>query len=161
MSILIVNAYINIQKLFKNLTISLGTGILAAFCSGNVSLTYSQMKTPSFAPLGFIFPIIWTLLYTGLGISAYISEMKDAPCYTGLKNTTKLYYLQLIFSFMWPVLFFNFKMPLAALISLFILVLLTIAVGMNFLKQSKYTLIFTLPYLIWCVFLILLNIFML
>ena len=63
------------------------SNVLSRLLSGiSTSTYYSQLIKPSFAPPSFIFPIVWTILYVLMGISAYkilkkgydLSKVKDA-----------------------------------------------------------------------------------
>ena len=48
------------------------SNVLSRLLSGiSTSTYYSQLIKPSFAPPSFIFPIVWTILYVLMGISAY------------------------------------------------------------------------------------------
>ena len=47
--------------------------LLSNLISGQVTRSnYSQLIKPGFAPPGYIFPIVWTILFILMGISAYI-----------------------------------------------------------------------------------------
>lgn len=47
-------------------------GVLSALLSGGFSERYSELIQPPFAPSGAVFPVVWTILYALMGISAYI-----------------------------------------------------------------------------------------
>ena len=61
-----------------SVAIALGVGGLSAFLtSGNMDI-YSRIEQPPLAPPPILFPIVWTILYVLMGISAaMIYEEKD------------------------------------------------------------------------------------
>ncbi|MGL5329996.1 MAG: TspO/MBR family protein, partial [Peptostreptococcaceae bacterium] len=72
-------------KEIRNFLISILIPILIGYCSSalaelvsglSTSEYYSQLIKPGFSPPSYVFPIIWTILYTLMGISAYIVMKK-------------------------------------------------------------------------------------
>ena len=59
------------SALIISILIPLAVGSLSALFSGNMS-SYSMFEKPAFSPPGFIFPIVWTVLYILMGISSYL-----------------------------------------------------------------------------------------
>ena len=91
----------NLKKLFIYILIPLGLGTLVGLVtSGNTD--YIQ---PSFAPPAIVFPIVWTILYTLMGISSYI--ISESNSYRKRKALS-LYWIQLIFNLLWSFVFFVF-----------------------------------------------------
>lgn len=69
-----------------------------------------------------------------------------------------LFVVQLVFNFLWSIIFFGFRNPLIAFIDiilLWIMILLTIIKFHKLSKQAAYLLI---PYVLWVSFAALLNI---
>ena len=53
-----------------SVAISLGAGILSALLTrGNMNI-YEEVSTPPLSPPAFLFPVVWTVLYVLMGISA-------------------------------------------------------------------------------------------
>ena len=61
----------NKSALIISILIPLAVGTLSALLSGNIS-EYSLINKPLISPPGFVFPIVWTILYILMGISSYI-----------------------------------------------------------------------------------------
>ena len=62
----------NLKRFLISLAIPLGTGVISALITrGNMDI-YSQINNPPFAPPGWLFPVVWTALYTLMGISLYL-----------------------------------------------------------------------------------------
>ena len=64
----------NIKKLLIYLAIPLAVGGLSALFSGGMS-DYASLNQPPLAPPGWVFPVVWTILYLLMGYAAYrVSE---------------------------------------------------------------------------------------
>lgn len=145
---------IRLKPLVVSLLISLGIGGLASFLTRNSMDIYQDIVLPSFAPPSWLFPVAWTILYVLMGISAYMiyeskSELK------GLALT--VYITQLIVNFIWPLLFFNGRMFLAAFICLMILWLMVLWMISLFYKIKPLAAYMQIPYVIWLTFAAYLN----
>ena len=117
-------------------------------------MDYNTLNKPPLSPPGFIFGIVWTILYILMGISYGILDTK------GLINEkiNKTYYLQLIVNLIWPILFFVFKWRLFSCIWIILLVILIIKMIMEFYKENKLSAYLQIPYLIWTIFATYLNV---
>ena len=60
----------NIKKLLLSLAIPLALGGLSALVSGGMS-DYLRLNQPPLSPPGWVFPIVWTVLYLLMGYAAY------------------------------------------------------------------------------------------
>lgn len=133
--------------------ITLGLGILSAIITGGYDI-YDSFVKPALAPPAIVFPIVWTVLYTVIGISAgMVAESNDIDKQTAIK----LYFLQLIINVIWPIIFFKFE---AIKFALFWLLLLIIVAGLtlkNFFSIRKTAGFLFLPYFIWLLFAFYLN----
>ncbi|MBR5783403.1 MAG: tryptophan-rich sensory protein [Clostridia bacterium] len=97
---------LNWKKLLFCLFLPLGVGGLSAFFTRNSISVYDTINKPAFAPPGWVFPIVWIVLYILMGIASYRISESSAP--TGQKNRMLLLYgLQLFFNFVWPLFFFG------------------------------------------------------
>lgn len=61
----------DIGALIISIIISAGIGILSSAFTGISRMAYENFVKPAFAPPGWIFPIVWTILYFLMGIAAY------------------------------------------------------------------------------------------
>ena len=87
-----------------SLIIPLLVGAISAFITNNQMETYSNLNTPLLAPPGWLFPIVWTLLYILMGISSYFIYISHDP---KRENALIVYSFQLFINFCWPLFFFN------------------------------------------------------
>ena len=54
---------LDIKKLLISLGIPLAVGGLSALASGGFGERYQNLNQPPFAPPGWLFPIVWSILY--------------------------------------------------------------------------------------------------
>lgn len=142
---------INLKRLALSIGMSIGTGLLAAVLTEGGMNTYMTFVKPPLSPPGWVFPIVWTILYILMGISAYLILEADAP-EEKKEKALSIYGFQLLFNFMWSIVFFNFSNYLLALIILVILWLLIIAMIKNFREINPTAGNLQIPYLIWVTF---------
>lgn len=116
------------------------------FQSDSLSGWYLTLNKSSLTPPGIMFPIVWTILYICIGLSlAFIIIKKPA-------NRELLYALwggQMIFNFLWSMLFFYLRNPVLGFVDIIvldILVLLFILFTFNSIKISS---LLFMPYMIW------------
>ena len=117
-------------------------------------MDYSTLNKPPLSPPGFIFGIVWTILYILMGISYGILDTKNLID----EKINKTYYLQLIVNLIWPILFFVFKWRLFSAIWIILLVVLIIKMIIEFYKKNKLSAYLQIPYLLWTIFATYLNI---
>ena len=141
---------IQVKQLLIALAVPLAVGGLATLLSGGMG-TYRAMNQPPLSPPGWVFPIVWTILYLLMGYSSYrVYTAGKSPAFT--KQALKLYAAQLLVNFVWPIVFFAFGWYLVAffiLIGLWILILLTIRAFTRIDETAGDLLI---PYLLWVTF---------
>ena len=141
------------KPLLISLLISLGTGVIAGFLTFTSMEQYQEMYHPPSSPPGWVFPVVWLILYTLMGIAAYRIYMKDPKA-----EVLKLYLIQLAVNFLWPILFFNFGWQLFAAVWLLLLWYLVLVMIKEFAKIDEGAAKLMIPYLIWLTFASYLNI---
>ena len=124
----------------------------------STSTYYSQLIKPSFAPPGYIFPIVWTILYVLMGISAY-KILKKGSNLSKVKDAMFYYWLQLGLNFMWSILFFGLGLRFTALVDLILLLIVLIIMIYKFYKLDKKVVYLNIPYVIWILYAGILNYF--
>jgi len=133
--------------------IPVAVGMLSALFSGNTTL-YSTIQKPLLSPPGFIFPIVWTILYILMGISSYIIYESNNPYQ---KKALKTYAIQLFFNFLWSILFFRFSLYFFSFLWLLILIALIVKMIYQFYQINPISAYLQIPYLLWCIFAAYLN----
>lgn len=145
---------IKIKPLLVSLLISLGVGAIAGFLTSNSREIYQSLNLPALSPPGVVFPIVWTILYTLMGISAYLIYTSSSP---GKDRALNIYALQLALNFIWPLLFFGAQQYLLSFIWILILWVAIIAMIAVFYKVSPAAAYLQIPYLLWVTFAAYLN----
>ena len=144
------------KLLFISLLLPLAVGALASAITGDSVLDYALMRKPPLSPPGWIFPLVWTLLYCLMGLASWLMWTSDAS-YPRKKRALRSYILQLAVNFFWPLIFFKARLYLAAFLWLLLLWLLAAACTLRFFcikKTAGYTM---LPYMLWLSFATYLN----
>lgn len=142
---------LNLKRFLISLAIPLLVGGLSALItSGNMDL-YSKINAPPLAPPGWLFPVVWTILYTLMGVSVYLVWSSEVSYYKKQRAIT-LFALQLFLNFIWSPVFFNMQKFLAALIILTLLLVTTILMTIAFYKISKTAGLLQIPYVLWLAF---------
>ena len=148
------------MEILENKKLWLKNILIPVILGGIVSLIismvmdYNELNKPPLSPPGFIFGIVWTILYVLMGISYGILDYKNLID-TNIKN---VYCLQLFVNLLWPVAFFVFKWRLFAFIWLLLLVALIIKMIIEFYRKDKIAAYLQIPYLLWSIFASYLNI---
>lgn len=143
------------KKLIACLALPLAVGGLSALLSGGMD-SYSTLEKPPLAPPGWIFPIVWTVLYLLMGYASYLVTVSRADS-AKIRRAWIFYGLQLLANFIWPLLFFGGGLYLTALlwiVVLWILVFLTIWAFSQVNERAGDLLI---PYILWITFAAYLN----
>ena len=130
-------------------------GALSALFSGAGGDFYKTLEQPPLSPPGWLFPVMWTLLYALMGAASYrVYEGEEA----NRKTALVLYGIQLAVNFIWPIVFFRFEMLGAAMAVLILLAVLVFLTAVQFYRADKLAGILMLPYLLWTLFALYLNI---
>ena len=125
--------------------------IIGGLASSNAAddIWYQELNKSSLNPPGFIFGIVWPILYLLMSISAFRTFSK----------TKNLFLLQLIFNALWSWLFFAFQMPLIALFNIWLLIYLNIKLNIQIYKEDTLSGYLLIPYIAWLIFASYLNLY--
>ena len=148
---------INLRKLITSLIPSVLTGFLGWLFTRSSMDIYGELIMPPLSPPGVLFPIVWTVLYVLMGVALYLVRSTSGDEEVKSKGYT-LYAVQLIFNFLWTIVIFNLRWFGFSAIWLVALIIL---IGLNivyFGKINKNAGLLLVPYLLWCVFALYLNI---
>lgn len=143
------------KKLTICVVIPLAVGSFAAFLTRNSMAAFESLNKPMLSPPGWLFPVVWTILYILMGIASYLVLTSEKPNAAALTA----YGIQLACNFFWPILFFNLELYLLAFIWLVLLWLLIVKTTALFYQVSEPAGYLMLPYLLWVAFAGYLNLF--
>ena len=142
------------SNMIKRLSLVLAL-ILAAYIGSRASidvsndLWYTSINKSDLNPPGYVFGIVWPILYILMMISAFLSYEKVFIVFN----------IQLVLNAAWSWLFFKFQMPLVSLLDKYILIALNIFILTLMFKESKLAFLLFIPYVVWISFASYLNLF--
>jgi len=139
----------------------IGNAITSRLFSGNLNTKnrtwYSNLKQSPLTPPSIVFPIVWTILYILLGLSAVFFLMGQALL-PNLKSYILPYEAQMLLNFAWSVVFFGLQKPKISLIIIFGMIALTAyLLWISWSKKRMVAFWMLLPYFIWIMFAMYLN----
>jgi len=141
---------INWKALLGSLALSLGVGIVSALLTMGGMQQYQDMYQPPLAPPGWLFPVVWTILYILMGVAAYlVYETQESE---QRSTALKLYGIQLFFNGVWSLIFFGAQAYFFAFIWLVVLWFFIYLTTKEFLQLNKTAGILMIPYLLWVTF---------
>ena len=136
------------------LAIPLAVGGLVALLTRTSMDIYKSIRLPPLAPPGWIFPVVWTVLYALMGYSSWLCRLappkKRTPAFL-------LYAVQLALNFVWPLIFFNGQAWLLALLVLTALLGAVLVMVLAFNTISRKAALLQIPYCLWLSFALYLN----
>lgn len=139
---------INFKSLMFHLLIPLMFAFIISMLIGDFSTYYESINKPLYvSPI--IFPIVWSVLYLLMGISAYLVDNSNDE---KSDNAMRFYYLQLILNLLWTPVFFYFKWRGISLILTILLLIFVFITSYKFYKINRLSGYLFIPYLLWCSF---------
>jgi len=141
---------LQVKKLIIALVVPLGVGGLSALLSGSMA-GFQELDAPPLTPPGWLFPVVWTILYLLMGYASYRIWTADAEP-TQKAQTLILYGLQLAVNFLWPLVFFRWELRLTAFWVLLLLWILVFVTMRMFYRLDERAGDLMLPYLLWVTF---------
>ena len=125
---------------------------IGALLGGGFDL--QSLTQPPLAPPAWLFPIVWTILYTLMAIAAYrVFVSEEAARGTALRT----YLLQVIINAVWPLLFFRLEWRLFAFFWLILLIAAVALTMARFRPIDRPAFWLLVPYLAWITFAAYLN----
>jgi tryptophan-rich sensory protein len=127
---------------------------IISYCLGLITRNnmdwYNLLNKSILTPKGYVFSIVWTILYAFLAISGYfLYRRKDR------EEIRKIYYifiLQMLFNWIWTPVFFGLHQLNLALVILVITILLTSYIMIRSFRCYRLVFYMFLPYLCWILF---------
>ena len=141
-----------------SIAIALGVGGLSALLTvGNMDI-YTELRQPPLAPPAILFPIVWTVLYVLMGVSAAMIYTEDRVEKAEKAEALMPYGASLFVNFFWSILFFNFRAFLPAFVWLVLLEFLIVMTILSYRKLNTGAAYLQIPYALWVAFAGYLNI---
>ena len=117
---------------------------------------FQSLTLPWFYPPGWLFGVVWTLLFTLIGIAAYLIYRQGTDS-RAVRFALGLFGLQMAVNVSWSPAFFQLQAPGVALGIIGLLWLLIVATIWAFDRVDRRAALLVVPYLAWVSFAALLN----
>jgi tryptophan-rich sensory protein len=124
-------------------------GIISGLWGRNGMREFESMRQPPLSPPGWVFPIVWIILYILMGVASYLVAQSGEK---GRGEAIFFYLLQLVVNFFWTPIFFVAGWYLFAFFWLILLWVLIYACIQRFYAIDKRAAYLMLPYLAWVTF---------
>ena len=131
--------------------IPLAVGGLSGWVTRGAMEDFQALNQPPLAPPGWLFPVVWTVLFVLMGIASYLVVRSQGP-EKPVKRALIFYGIQLGFNFLWSILFFNLRLYLVSFFWLVLLWCLILLTTLQFSSLDRRTFWLMLPYLAWVAF---------
>ena len=131
-------------------------GAAPALLAGPESAWFQQLTKPAIYPPGWAFGVVWTALFTLLGVALALVWLAG-PDRREVRIALALFALQMAFNVAWTPAFFaleNLRLGLAVIVALWPLV---VATAVSFARIDRRAGALLVPYLLWVTFAALLN----
>lgn len=126
-------------------------GALSGWLTREGTRIYSTtIQQPPLSPPGFVFPIVWTILYALMGIGAARVWLNSSGSIRA--RAILLFFFQLAVNFFWSPIFFNLQAFGFAFFWLILLWLLIFAMFRAFSRADPLAAWLQIPYLLWVAF---------
>lgn len=139
------------DELAISILIPLAVGAVSSFLTRSSMMVFQSLNKPPLSPPGWLFPVVWTVLYILMGIASYIIYRQGEEKIE-VKEALRIYAVQLVFNFFWSIFFFRFEWYLFSFLWLVVLWMLILVMILRFWKISPTAAYMLLPYLIWVTF---------
>jgi benzodiazapine receptor len=137
------------------LVVSFSASAVGAVASIQAKSFYSQLIQPNWAPPSGIFGPVWTVLYSLMGIAAWLVWCSGG--FRPNRQALTLFLLQLAFNAIWSWLFFAWSLGALALADIGVLWILIVATLVTFWRVRPLAGGLLIPYLLWVSFASVLN----
>lgn len=144
------------KKLLPALALPLALGGLSAWLNQGAMADYATLNKVPLSPPGWLFPLVWTLLYLLMGLASYRVAVSPAAA-SRKERVLGLYLIQLGFNFFWSSLFFGLGAWFAAFLWLLLLLGMSLLCCLFFWHVDRRAGALLLPYLLWLLFAAYLN----
>lgn len=127
--------------------ICFAVGLTASyFQNESLQVWYPMLQRSVLTPPNIVFPIVWSILYLLMGISA---GLVTASTHAAKRMLIAIFIIQLTLNFMWCIFFFALRNPMLGFIDIILLdvaVLLYVVRSREVSRAASYLFI---PYILW------------
>lgn len=129
--------------------------LLGLLTQANIYPWYEHLNKSSLTPPGFVFSVVWALLYALLAaVASILSNLNKASS----KTIKMIFALQMVMNWAWTPLFFALHWLVPSAIWLLSLTCLNVLLIIKLKKRNKIIAWLLSPYLLWLLFASYLNV---
>jgi tryptophan-rich sensory protein len=139
----------NKRKRFVFILLPLAVGLVSGILSKNSMTMYNSLNQPALSPPGWIFPVVWTILYILMGVSSYLIATSPS---LKKQEALLLYAIQLFLNFIWSPIFFGLGNYFLAFLVLVLLWYVIVKMIRAFFRIDPTAALLQIPYLLWITF---------
>jgi len=132
-------------------------GLFSGWASGSGADDpwFAALVKPSIYPPGFVFGLVWTILYIMMGFA--LAYVLAAPKGTDKRFAVMIFAVQLFINALWSPIFFRMHMIGVAFFWILLLIVLVMGTMAYFARISRTAAALLLPYFAWICFAAVLN----
>lgn len=116
---------------------------------------YAELRRPAFAPPGWVFGPVWTVLYACMGTAAWL--VWRAVGWRNARVALAFYGAQLLLNALWTPIFFGLRAMGWALFDISLLIVAIAITIVAFFRIDRRAALLMIPYLVWVTFATALN----
>ena len=140
----------------KRSLIGLGVALIVCFGASVIGSAFTQpnlawyatLEKPGFNPPNSVFPIVWTILFALMALSAWL--VWRTPADEGDKKIALTWFtIQLVLNVAWSFAFFAMHSPIAGLAVVLWLLVAIVLTMVFFDRVSRVAALLLIPYLLW------------
>jgi len=148
--------HMKIRALFLSIILAQLAGVIGSlFTAASVRDWYDVLILPSFAPPSWVFGPVWIILYTSMGIAAYLIWIQKKNHES--RRALSVYGIHLVLNTLWSILFFGLRSPGLAFVEILILLGFIMYTTILFWKIDTRAGWLMVPYIAWVSFASVLN----
>jgi translocator protein len=132
------------------LLLAFGAAAVGALASASASEFYRDLARPSWAPPGWLFGPVWSVLYALMGTAAWL--VWRVRGFGGARNALLVFVVQLAANALWTWLFFAWRQGGLAFAEILLLLALIFATIVLFWRVNRLAAVLLFPYLLWVSF---------
>ncbi len=123
---------------------------IGGFASAQSAELYRVLVRPAWAPPGWLFGPVWTVLYALMGVAAWLVWRERG--FSGARTALVLFIVQLVFNAAWTWIFFVWRQGALAFAEILVLWGLILATLVLFWRVNRLAGALLVPYIAWVSF---------
>ena len=133
--------------------VTLLVGFAGSLIGGKMDGSYKQ---PPLHPADWVFPVVWTINYIGIGFAAFLTFQANQDR-ARRRNDLIWYGIHLFFNMLWPLFFFRLNLLAFSIFWLIFNIISAVIVACRFYKSFAAAGIIMIVYIMWLFYAFYLN----